>query len=715
MDSTPLCPKCGKPLAPAAPRGLCPECLLKAGFPTDVSASGTAVVTSAGKRASFEPPTPAELAPLFPQLEILELIGQGGMGAVYRARQPALDRLVALKILPPHAGGERDFAERFNREARALAKLSHPNIVAVHDFGQAGGYHYLLMEFVDGVNLRHLLDAGRISPREALAIVPPICDALQFAHDQGIVHRDIKPENILLAKNGAVKIADFGLAKLVGADARGPALTGAGDVMGTPHYMAPEQVERPREVDHRADIYSLGVVLYQMLTGELPLGRFGPPSSRLHGVQIDVRIDEIVLRALEKEPALRYQQATTLKTEVETVARSSVHDGAEAGDPARGFIGHWRDFVAVVVRRGERAEINWPGVALGFAVANVVLVFAGAAATALLGPPKTFVMWIVVPLFALLVTGLRILRGRTMPAARLHVVATGLAAELRKSATYVVATVLLFFSAGVAASLPHGDPRPNTTVTGYVADAITNSPIAGARVADVNYNAGPRRASQEAWTNDTGQYSLGTWYEEHTISASAPGYEPQVKTLFTKLFRREGVVRMNFRLAPTQTASATADFEPVIERFVGDITAHQVPELISFETGQLVFQRDVLGEDTIGLTAARVAEIFRARGIDATGTLDPNTRGLVGWEICAVPVAAREFDRLSAADLRAALDGCQPGSPVAMPGTRPLPVTYAFKTRTGRVGLLQIRGYSEQPRGVPICYKLAVPERIRGR
>ena len=251
MSTTLLCPACAKPLAPNAPQGLCPECLLRAGFPTGTQ---TSAVSSKFQRAPFTPPTTAELAPLFPQLEIFECVGQGGMGSVYRARQPALDRIVAPKILRPPSENDLGFAERFTREARALAKLSHPNIVTIHDYGQTGHLHYLLMEFVDGTNLRHLLTAGTITSKEALAIVPPICDALQYAHDQGIVHRDIKPENILLAKTGIVKLADFGLAKLIGADKQASALTGVGDVMGTPHYMAPEQIEKPQEVDHRADI-----------------------------------------------------------------------------------------------------------------------------------------------------------------------------------------------------------------------------------------------------------------------------------------------------------------------------------------------------------------------------------------------------------------------------------------------------------------------------
>src|SRR5208282_4461570 len=179
---------------------------------------------------------------------------------------------------------------------------------------------YFIMEYVDGPNLRQIEQAGKLSPREALEIIPQICAALQFAHDEGIVHRDIKPENILLDKKGRVKIADFGLAKILGQEPKDIRLTGARDVVGTPHYMAPEQVEKPQEVDHRADIYSLGVVFYEMLTGELPLGKFQPPSQK---VQVDVRLDEVVLRSLAKEPELRYQHASEVKTRVENIANTS--------------------------------------------------------------------------------------------------------------------------------------------------------------------------------------------------------------------------------------------------------------------------------------------------------------------------------------------------------------------------------------------------------
>ncbi len=241
------------------------------------------------------------------------------MGAVYKARQPRLDRIVALKILAPEKQNDPQFAERFEREARALARLNHPNIVTVYDFGEVQGRFYLLMEFVDGLTLRQLLQNGKMTPAEALNIVPKICEALQYAHGQGIVHRDIKPENILLDKQGRVKIADFGIAKMAGLESKDFSLTGARDVMGTPHYMAPEQMEKPQTVDHRADIYSLGVVFYEMLTGELPLGKFAPPSQK---VQVDVRLDEVVLHALEKEPARRYQQASQVKTDVENVSKT---------------------------------------------------------------------------------------------------------------------------------------------------------------------------------------------------------------------------------------------------------------------------------------------------------------------------------------------------------------------------------------------------------
>ncbi len=320
------CSQCGGELPGDAPEGLCPRCLMKAGLPTGIGENSTETdggqagpATSSPQPAAFTPPKPAELAKQFPHLEIIELLGQGGMGAVYKAKQKHLERIVALKILPPEISEDPAFAERFAREARSLARLNHPRIVTVYDFGHTEqGLYYFIMEFVDGTDLRKVIRTAEISPKEALAVVPQICDALQYAHEEGIVHRDIKPENILIDKRGRVKIADFGLAKLLDRPAAVYTLTYTQLRMGTPLYMAPEQIERPHRVDHRADIYSLGVVFYEMLTGELPLGRFAPPSQK---VQVDVRLDDVVLRSLEKEPERRYQHASEVKTEVETIAK----------------------------------------------------------------------------------------------------------------------------------------------------------------------------------------------------------------------------------------------------------------------------------------------------------------------------------------------------------------------------------------------------------
>jgi predicted Ser/Thr protein kinase len=277
---------------------------------------GTVANTDA-VRGALAVPDAAELARHFPQLQILELLGKGGMGAVYKARQIKLDRLVALKVLPVEASRDPAFAERFMREARALARLNHPNIVTIYDFGEANGIYYFLMEFVDGANLRQLMNSGELSDEQPLKIIQQVCEALQFAHQQDIVHRDIKPENILVDRHGRTKIADFGLAKLVGLTPSYLTLTGSHQIMGTLYYMAPEQMERPQSVDRRADIYSLGVVLYEMLTGELPLGRFAIPSQK---VRSDPRLDAMILRALARDPEERYQAVSELKQAIDGIA-----------------------------------------------------------------------------------------------------------------------------------------------------------------------------------------------------------------------------------------------------------------------------------------------------------------------------------------------------------------------------------------------------------
>ena len=320
MTDTRTCPECHAGIPADAPPGVCPHCALRAGLRPETSAEPA--------RGAGAPPSPDELRRRLPDLDDFELIGPGGMGTVYRARHRPLDRPVAVKVLHAHLQDDASFAERFTREARTMARLDHPHIVRVYDFGHREGLYYLVMELVDGVSLRQALADGGFTPAEALAVVPWICEALQYAHDQGVVHRDIKPENILLDRSGSPKIVDFGLALLT-RPADGTRLTRQARVLGTPHYMAPEQIERPSEVDHRADIYALGVVFYEMLTGELPIGRFPPPSQR---VEVDVRLDEVVLRTLEKEPRRRYQQARELSRDVEQSASGAKASGAEASE-----------------------------------------------------------------------------------------------------------------------------------------------------------------------------------------------------------------------------------------------------------------------------------------------------------------------------------------------------------------------------------------------
>ncbi len=296
------CKSCGEEMQ-SATSDVCPKCLLGLGVTTQIE-------------------KPLEPGMIFHGLEIAQLLGRGGMGYVYKARQPQLDRFVAVKVLPRSMGASEEFSQRFMLEAKALASLSHPNIVSVFDFGREGDQYFIVMEFVDGTNLRPVLRANKISPADALKIIPVLCDALQYAHSKGVVHRDIKPENIMLDLNGHVKIADFGLAKMTNLGNNTPKMTQTNVAMGTPHYMAPEQFESAKSVDHRADIYSMGVLFYEMLTGELPIGRFEAPS--VGRLEVDVRLDEIVLRALQKEPGKRYQSMGEVSRDVTRVSSISL-------------------------------------------------------------------------------------------------------------------------------------------------------------------------------------------------------------------------------------------------------------------------------------------------------------------------------------------------------------------------------------------------------
>ncbi|MEM7477291.1 MAG: protein kinase [Planctomycetota bacterium] len=303
------CEHCGTPLGI---EGDCQICLLQLG----ISSSEPEAMQTPDFQSVL--PDAAELNQQFPQLEITKLVGRGGMGAVYHARQTNLDRDVALKVIDSNVARDSAFLERFEREAKTLARLSHPNIVTVYDYGQTeSGLAYLVMEFIDGINLREAILSRSAGPEDSLEIVATICDALQYAHGRGVVHRDIKPENILLGENGEVKVADFGIAKIVDNSIRTPTLTATRQVLGSVHYLAPEHLEAPGEVDHRVDLYALGVIFYELLTGQLPLGRYEPPSALQP--QASGSIDEVVMKALNRKPSQRFQEASEMQAALSSI------------------------------------------------------------------------------------------------------------------------------------------------------------------------------------------------------------------------------------------------------------------------------------------------------------------------------------------------------------------------------------------------------------
>jgi serine/threonine-protein kinase len=261
-------------------------------------------------------PTSAAAVPRVPGYELLELLGKGGMGEVWRARQVSLSRNVAVKLLPPRFAKDKEFVTRFEKEATALAALSHPGVVQIIDRGQAGDHYFFVMELVPGINLREMMNNGKLSIRDALRIGAQVARAIDYAHEMKVVHRDLKPENILVDARGHVKIADFGLAGMKGSE-RDIALTATAVAMGTVNYMAPEQRRDAKHVDHRADLYSLGVLLYEMLTGELPIGRFKLPSQRVPAV--DPRLDEVIGSLLETEPEARPARANLIAEALEAL------------------------------------------------------------------------------------------------------------------------------------------------------------------------------------------------------------------------------------------------------------------------------------------------------------------------------------------------------------------------------------------------------------
>ena len=289
--------------------------------------------TTGGDHLRWQPPTPEHLQEMLPAYEILSIIGKGGMGAVYKGRQKSLDRIIAIKILPPEAGvDDMQFVERFKNEARTMAKMNHPAIVHVYDFGETSeGQLYIVMEFIDGTDVAKMIQSqGKLPEDYALSITAHVCDALGYAHTHGVVHRDIKPANILINMEGQVKVADFGLAKAT--DPKQMGLTKTNMAMGTPDFVSPEALTPGVPLDGRADLYAVGVMLYNMLTGTIPRGAFRMPSITL---QTDARFDRIISKAMEMDRENRYQTALELRRDLDVILTAPAAKSGGQPQPAQ--------------------------------------------------------------------------------------------------------------------------------------------------------------------------------------------------------------------------------------------------------------------------------------------------------------------------------------------------------------------------------------------
>lgn len=313
-----VCPQCegliDLPDDFAEPAVMCPnpEC----GHVVQTATGDTMVVSTAQAQ---EPEDEVDEGEILNGYQVQGPLGRGGMASVYLGNQLSLDRSVAIKVLQRRLAEDPEFVARFHREAGALAGLNHPNVISIIDRGEKEGLFYFVMEYVDGTSLRDIMDQRRLPPEDVLETVIQVCSALQYAHEMSIVHRDIKPANILITKDGRLKVADFGIAHIAGGDGQTQAaeLTVDNVQMGTMNYMSPEQRTNAKDVDLRSDLYSLGVMLYEMLTGQLPLGRFELPS-KLNS-DLDARIDRVIEKCLKSDREQRYQNAEELTSDLKQV------------------------------------------------------------------------------------------------------------------------------------------------------------------------------------------------------------------------------------------------------------------------------------------------------------------------------------------------------------------------------------------------------------
>ncbi|ATB34024.1 serine/threonine-protein kinase [Melittangium boletus] len=363
--TTQSCPSCARAHQVSTLReGAEVPCACGAHFIVRASRAGVAPTHEAF--SGLEATSVASPAVALPGYELERVLGRGGMGEVWLARQMSLGRKVAVKVLPPRLAKDPEFVRRFDKEATALATLNHPNIVQIIDRGVAGEHYFFVMEFVEGRSLREVV--RELSPSEALRVALQVARALECAHDKDIIHRDLKPENVLLDARGHVKVADFGLAGIRRADSTALQLTATSVAMGTLNYMAPEQRRDAKSVDGRADLFSLGVVLYEMLTREVPVGRFRLPSERVPG--LDPRVDTVVERLLENEPGARFASAHAVCEALEAL----VTNVSSSSPPSSGAL----QAVPVGMGARDRWYSGWRPVRTALAVLGaVVLVFWG--------------------------------------------------------------------------------------------------------------------------------------------------------------------------------------------------------------------------------------------------------------------------------------------------------------------------------------------------